>query len=127
MSGNEIRALEDQIKALKVQNSQKEKRIASLEVTQKGLQDQIAAQTIENFSTLQQKDDVRLQLDQVNCILDRLGFKDQVYDVLHQDQQQAQETPTIYGMGPTLVEEYQMKLAEMKSELDSINMMVKSL
>jgi hypothetical protein len=66
-------------------------------------------------------------LDQINAILDRLGYKDQVYSVLHQDQQQAEETPTIYGMGPTLIEEYQTKLQDLRKDLDSKDLMVKSL
>jgi len=39
MSGNEIRALEDQIKSLKIQNSQKDKQIVSMDVNLKGLKD----------------------------------------------------------------------------------------
>lgn len=52
MSGNEIRALEDKIKSLQAQNSQKDKQIASLDVNLKALKDQIASQTIENFNTI---------------------------------------------------------------------------
>ncbi len=62
-SGKEIRALEDEIKKLKIENIQKEKQNQSLVILNQGVQGQLNSQKIENYSILQQKDCLRLQLD----------------------------------------------------------------
>ena len=50
MSGQEIRALEDDIKNLKVEKNKGEKQIQSLKVTSESLQSQLNDQKIENLT-----------------------------------------------------------------------------
>jgi len=66
MSGQEIRALENDIKKLKIENSQKDKQNQALQVLHEEIQSQLGAQKIENYSVQQERDGIRLQLDQMN-------------------------------------------------------------
>jgi len=50
MSGQEIRALENEIKKLKIENSQKDKQNQALKVVNQEIQSQLGAQKIENYS-----------------------------------------------------------------------------
>lgn len=76
MSGKEIRGLEDQIKKLKIENNAQTKTIQSLNVTNRTLQEQLNSSKIETFSVQQEKDVLRLQIDQTNAIMADLGVKD---------------------------------------------------
>lgn len=82
MSGAEIRELEDQIKKLKIENSSKSKQIQSLNVANQGLQAQLNAEKIETFSVQQSRDAMRVQIDQVNAIMEKMGVKAEVYEEL---------------------------------------------
>lgn len=82
IGGSEIRAMEDEIKKLKIENIQKDKKYQSLEVMNEGLQSQLADQKIETYSVQSQRDTIRLQLDQINSVMENLGLKDQVYGEL---------------------------------------------
>lgn len=63
------------------------------------------------MSAQQQKDQVRFQLDQVNTILEKLNYKDQVTEELIKMQSdQGDDDLKIYGNGPTLLQEYQKQV-----------------
>lgn len=83
MSGKEIRALEDQIKELKVENCRLGKEIHSLKVGEEGLTHQLRAQQIETLEHQQTSDAIRTQLDQVNQVMEAFGYREQVYNELH--------------------------------------------
>jgi|TARA_B110001450_G_scaffold247873_1_gene263430 hypothetical protein len=64
---------------------------------------------------------MRVQIDQVNTIMDNMGVKEKVYEELtkqlkqqnkldDEDPNEEEEEPEIFGLGGTLVEEYQKKL-----------------
>lgn len=66
MSGQEIRALEDEIKKLKIECGAKDKQVKSQEVLNENLQSQLNNAKIENYSLAQERDSMRLQIDQLN-------------------------------------------------------------
>lgn len=92
---------------------------------------------------------MRVQIDQVNAIMETLGVKSQVYDELtrqlkeqnritqnEEDQQlpnsppegEAEEDqPIIYGLGGTLVEEYQQTFQTLKKEMDEKELLLAQL
>ena len=103
---------------------QQAKEIQSLTVSRDALKHQLDSREIENFDLQQARDGIRMQLDQVNMIMDAFGYKDHVYSELHKqlvaqnvvaeteaEQQQATpperpELPPIIGLDQTLVQEY---------------------
>lgn len=51
-------------------------------MTTASLQEQLNEQKIENLSVQQQRDGIRLQLEQLNQVMDTMGCKDKVYEEL---------------------------------------------
>ena len=49
---------------------------------QQSLQDQMNSQKIELYSAVEEKDNIRLHLDQLNAVLDRMGLQENVYTEL---------------------------------------------
>jgi hypothetical protein len=47
-----------------------------------GLQAQLNAEKIETFSVQQSRDAMRVQIDQVNVIMENMGVKEKVYEEL---------------------------------------------
>jgi hypothetical protein len=115
--------LEDEIKKLKIENIQKEKQNQSLAILNQGVQGQLNSQKIENYSILQQKDCLRLQLDQVNEVLSQMGLKDEVYREL-QAKRAVQSTEeencdlNLFGQSQNILVEYQSKCQQLDKELN---------
>lgn len=82
LSGKEIRQLEEQVQKYKIENQKKDKEIGALKATNQGLQESLNSQKIEQFEMQQARDAIRLQLDQVNTIMQHFGYKDVVYEEL---------------------------------------------
>lgn len=92
---------------------------------------------------------MRVQIDQVNVIMENMGVKEKVYEeltnqlkqqnkILQEDEDQKQPNghaeseneeadPVIYGLGGTLVEEYQQKLQELKKQMDEKELLLAQL
>ena len=66
LSGKEIIALEDEIKQLKMKVVQRDKALQGLETVKKELESQVSHLQIEVFSAVQQRDEFRLKIDELN-------------------------------------------------------------
>lgn len=78
----------------------------------------------------QQKDEVRLQIDQINQILEKLGYKDVVNTELVKllaEKSEENEDLKIFGSGPTLLQEYQTQVQELKKEADDKQLILSQL
>ena len=92
--------------------------------------DQLNSQQFEVMTAQQQKDEVRLQIDQINQILSKLGYKDQVNTELARmlaEQGDEAEDSKIFGSGPTLLQEYQKQVQELRKEADDKQLIVSQL
>ena len=77
-----LKQMHDEIAKVQVDKIKGEKQIQSLKLTNENLQEQLNDQKIENLSVQQQRDGIRLQLEQLNQVMETLGYKDKVYEEL---------------------------------------------
>ena len=136
ISSAEVKKLEQQIQELKAQLSGKTKELQSSQSANESLKDQFQKIQIQNFDLQKDGDLSRYKLESMITVLKKRNLFESVIKEINggvmpeqqDDGSGSQIFDTVFGnAGPTILEEYQLKVEEQTKELSELSIQLKQL